>query len=69
MVLETLQLPEEFVAPQESRFLGRKVKDSDDVLWSVVVLGGFLPPLWRNKKGRMLCEYRATLLGVWSSVQ
>lgn len=24
------------MAPQESRFLGRKVKDSDDVLWSVV---------------------------------
>lgn len=31
------------MAPQESRFLGREVKDSDDVLWSVVVLGEFMP--------------------------
>lgn len=50
VVLETLQLPEEFVAPQE--FLGREVKDSGDVLWSMVLLGGFFPVVSLSRGGR-----------------
>lgn len=52
VVLETLQLPEEFVAPQESRFLGSEVKDSGDVLWSMVLLGGFFPVVSLSGGGR-----------------